>query len=124
MLDEDGNEVTEEGECTTETAYVDRWETVTYCFTEKAADQFVKENAHRYGPLRVYVDSLYRNHEMAKVRDILAEIGAHYACLQAKYHIAFQTLCEITMGGENPREIAAKGLQDAIDVEEPGERAE
>lgn len=55
-----------------ETAYVDTWEFVTACFTERAAQDFIAANRHRHSePLQMFVDTLYRNHEMLAVREHL-----------------------------------------------------
>ncbi len=50
------------------TGYVDRWEFVTACFTEKGAQDFIKINGHNLGESRIYVDSLWRNEEMKLIR--------------------------------------------------------
>lgn len=57
--------------CWSKCYYRDRWEFVTACFTEKAADDFIERNKHRYGEMRTYVDSLYRNDEMRELRNLL-----------------------------------------------------
>ena len=53
------------------TGYVDRWLNLQPFFTEKAADAYIAKNHHRHGPLRVYVDSAYRNEEWMLIRRLL-----------------------------------------------------
>lgn len=75
FIDCDGNECDADDASATETAYQDRWEYVTGCFTEYAAQEYIRTMAHRHkGKLRVYADSLYRNREMIAVRAYLLEI--------------------------------------------------
>jgi hypothetical protein len=73
QLDEDDDnwDIKEEDECWKKMYYRERWEFVTACFTEKAADDFIAANKHRYGEMRTYVDSLYRNDEMRELRNLL-----------------------------------------------------
>lgn len=51
--------------------YRERWEYVTTCFTEQAANQFIEDNRHNLGDARVYVDSGWRNPEWKAVRSAL-----------------------------------------------------
>lgn len=59
----------------TRTFYNDCWRFVTVFFTEKAARQYIKDNAHHFkyphNEARVFVDSLNRNSEMKAVRNHL-----------------------------------------------------
>ena len=57
--------------------YRERWEYIQFFFTEKAADEFIKKNKHRYkdGVLGVYVDCAYRNFEIQSVRKFLINYG-------------------------------------------------
>jgi len=72
----DGDECDEGEPEAVETAYRDRWETVTMMFTQESADAFIRQNEHRYHRgLRVYVDSLYRNPEMIYIRNWLLKYG-------------------------------------------------
>lgn len=120
-IDADGNETDppedeDDNEELTETAYIDRWETVTSCFTEAGAKQFVERNGHRHdGELRIYVDSLYRNEEMIRVRNILAAVGPQISVLLAKYRICFAALTKMGLGESDP-DLASRAVQEAIDV--------
>lgn len=58
------------------TSYVDTWEFVMPFFTEAAADRYVRENAHRLGEARVFVDSAYRNPEWQAIREYLMALAA------------------------------------------------
>ena len=59
----------------TNTAYVDRWETIQMCFTEDGCNRHIKMNQHNYArpykEIRIYVDHLYRNPEMVLIRNML-----------------------------------------------------
>ena len=56
------------------TGYEDRWEFVQVFFTAEAAQEYIKNNAHRYnGKLRMFVDSGYRNKEWQTIRKMLME---------------------------------------------------
>lgn len=86
-LNVDGDEVTDEKEIETlednerwdrpnidhyKVYYLDQWQYVTGCFTEQACKDYIARNGHRHqGELRIYADSLYRNHEMLAVRAFL-----------------------------------------------------
>lgn len=54
-------------------AYIDLWEFVTAFFTRAAAEQFLIDNAHRFGQKRIYVDSGHRNPEWQAIRAYLKE---------------------------------------------------
>jgi hypothetical protein len=55
--------------------YFDQWKTVQFFFTEKAAQEYIDGQSHRHsGKLRIYVDSLYRNHEMKMIRDYILNL--------------------------------------------------
>lgn len=47
------------------------WTFVTCCFTEAAANRYIKENRHNLKNPRTYVASAYRNHEWIAVREML-----------------------------------------------------
>jgi hypothetical protein len=57
--------------------YIDKWVTRQAFFTRKGAEQHERDMAHNYrGETRVYVDSLYRNHEMQLVSELLERLVA------------------------------------------------
>jgi len=56
--------------------YVDRWEFVTACFTEKAALDFITRNGHNLHEPRTYAYSAWRNPEWQRVRDALMSLPA------------------------------------------------
>ena len=47
----------------------EEWHYVQGFFTEAAADRYIKENGHNHHELRVYVEGLFRNHEMIALRN-------------------------------------------------------
>lgn len=51
--------------------YIDRWEFVQACFTEKGAENYIQANGHNLGESRIYVDSGWRNKEWEEVRSFL-----------------------------------------------------
>ncbi|WP_395454669.1 hypothetical protein ACHMW5_13415 [Azospirillum melinis] len=51
--------------------YVDTDRFVTACFTEAAAQAFIDARRHNLNKPFIYVESLYRNHEMIAVRHSL-----------------------------------------------------
>lgn len=51
--------------------YILEWKTVTSCFTEKGAEDYIAANKHNLGKTRIYVDSLWRNAEMIAIREYL-----------------------------------------------------
>ena len=55
--------------------YIRRWQHITSFFTVGGAEDFMRDHAHHYGAMRVYVDSLYRNPEMRRVREFLMSQG-------------------------------------------------
>ncbi len=55
--------------------YKDRWVFVTACFTEQACKDFIKEDGHNHGKLRIYAAGSYRNHEFRAVRDYLESLA-------------------------------------------------
>lgn len=60
--------------------YVEEWQFVTGCFTAKAAEEFIERNKHRHNrDLRVYAETLYRNHEMIAIRNALICMAAETA---------------------------------------------
>jgi hypothetical protein len=58
-----------------ELGYVDVWEHVTSCFTNKGAEEYIKVNGHNLTEPRIYVASGYRNAEWAAMRELLKDIG-------------------------------------------------
>ena len=50
--------------------YVDIWEFVTACFTEKGCEDYIAANGHLNSP-RIYAASAYRNREFIDVREFL-----------------------------------------------------
>lgn len=62
-------------DCYQRVGYRERWEYVTTCFTEQAANQFIEANRHNLGEARVYVDSGWRNPEWTLVRDALLALA-------------------------------------------------
>jgi hypothetical protein len=58
----------EEPDGRTRTSFIDVWEFVTCCFTEQAAANYIKENAHNLNEPRIYVESAHRNQEWIAVR--------------------------------------------------------
>lgn len=55
--------------------YVDRWEFVTACFTQRGADDYIAANGHNLNEPRIYVASADRNAEFIAVRKFLLEQG-------------------------------------------------
>lgn len=51
--------------------YVDTWEFITACFTEKACQDYIAANGHNLNEPRIYAASAYRNLEMIAVREML-----------------------------------------------------
>ena len=52
--------------------YQERWEFVTACFTEQAAQDYINRDAHNLGPTRIYVYSAYKNEEWRFIRKYLS----------------------------------------------------
>jgi hypothetical protein len=55
-----------------------RWETVTACFTEIGAKEYLDRNGHNLNGVeepRIFVDSLFRNQEMIDISGLLVELG-------------------------------------------------
>jgi len=65
----------EEPDGWTRTAYQDRWEFVTACFTEEGCKEYLRRNGHNHGATRIYVASGYRNDEWDAVREHLKGIN-------------------------------------------------
>lgn len=65
---EDLGEVPEEW---TKTGYMDIWEFVTVCFTEKACEDYIAANGHNLNEPRIYATSAYRNRGMIAIREML-----------------------------------------------------
>jgi hypothetical protein len=68
-----------------------RWVTREVFFTRKGAEEHEDAMAHNYrGGTRVFVDSLYRNHEMRMVRDLLKRIAQmdEYAAFAVDQHMS------------------------------------
>ena len=56
--------------------YVDHWEFVTCCLTQKAAEAYIQANRHNLTEPRVYVESAHRNQEWASIRELVHVIGS------------------------------------------------
>lgn len=54
--------------------YVESWQTIKTCFTEKGAQQFIDRKKHDYNTLRIYVDSLGYNIEMLTLRNLILNL--------------------------------------------------
>lgn len=61
--------------------YMDTWEFVTACFTEKACEDYIEANSHRLTDPRIYAASAYRNWEFITVREALRD-GKLKACCE------------------------------------------
>jgi len=48
--------------------YKEVWHTVMIAFTEKACEDYLRQNRHHFGETRIYGHTLYRNHEMIAIR--------------------------------------------------------
>lgn len=65
-----------EGEDTTgweKIYFLDIWDFVTVCFTQKACEDYIAANKHNLNEPRIYVHSSYRNREMIAVRAFLKD---------------------------------------------------
>lgn len=51
--------------------YLDQWEFVTVCFTEKGCEDYIAANGHNLNEPRIYATSAYRNREMIALREML-----------------------------------------------------
>lgn len=61
----------------TRTAYTEIWENIEFFFTNKAAKEFIENNAHRHGGkdnLRIYGESAYRNPELKLIRNYILSL--------------------------------------------------
>ena len=56
--------------------FIDIYEFVTPCFTQKAADEYIAGNKHNLTDPRVYVESAHRNREWQYIREALMNKGA------------------------------------------------
>jgi len=56
------------------TAYRDRWEFVTACFTEQGCKDFIARDGHNLGETRIYAYGSYRNNEYQTVRNYLMSL--------------------------------------------------
>lgn len=71
-LEAEWQETGEEPTDWTRTAYQDRWQFVTACFTEAGCQEYIALNGHNHrGELRVFADGSYRNEEWRAVRAFL-----------------------------------------------------
>lgn len=71
-LDESGGDI---DDCWDKVGYIEEDKTVQSFFTEKAAQDFIDRNKHRYeGKPSIYVESLYRNPEMRLIRDFILSL--------------------------------------------------
>lgn len=55
----------------TRTAYIDVWEFVTACFTERGCRSYIESNGHNLKSPRIYAYGSYRNREWQVVREFL-----------------------------------------------------
>ena len=55
--------------------YQDHWEYVQACFTREGAEAFIARQKHNLKETRIWVDSLFRNQEMIKIREYLIAEG-------------------------------------------------
>lgn len=53
--------------------YIDHWDFVTACFTEKACQDYIAAHRHNLGESRIYAASAYGNPEWIAVRKFLSE---------------------------------------------------
>lgn len=51
------------------------WETITVCFTQKGAEEFIATHKNNLGVTQIYVESYYRNDEIRRIRDWLMSQG-------------------------------------------------
>jgi len=51
--------------------YIEIWEFVTSCFTERGCKDYITVNGHNLGETRIYVESGYRNYEWQAIRELL-----------------------------------------------------
>jgi len=56
--------------------YIDRWEFVTACFTERGCQDYIDAHGHNLTAPRIYAASAYRNAEFIAVRKLLASFGS------------------------------------------------
>lgn len=70
-LDEEFNRTAAEPGDYIRSAYVDRWEFVTACFTEQGCKDYIAANGHNLKEPRIYVASGYGNAEWQAVRQYL-----------------------------------------------------
>lgn len=71
-LEESGKDI---DDCWDKVGYIEKYRTIQTFFTEKAAQNFIDRNKHRYeGKLSIYVESLYRNPEMRLIRDFILSL--------------------------------------------------
>ncbi len=57
--------------------FKNRWETVQSFLTEQGAKAYLEANGHnirQYGDARIYVDTLYRNRELVRLREWLMSL--------------------------------------------------
>ena len=54
--------------------YIDIWEFVTACFTEKGCEDYIAINGHNLNEPRIYADGSYRNAEFREVRKYLMSL--------------------------------------------------
>lgn len=58
----------------TRTSYIQIWEFVTACFTQKGCEEYIRVNGHNLKEPRIYAEGSYRNEEFRKVREALASL--------------------------------------------------
>jgi len=63
--------------------YKEVWRTVMIAFTEKACENYLRQNRHHFGETRIYAHTLYRNYEMIAIRKWLMSLTddpAEFSC--------------------------------------------
>lgn len=56
--------------------YIEVWEFVTACLTEKGCEVYLRVNAHNLSSPRIYVYSGWRNHEWQTLRSMMPALAA------------------------------------------------
>jgi hypothetical protein len=71
-VDSDGGVHQKAGRGRNRVGYLDHWEFVTACFTEKGCQDYLRINGHNLKEPRIYVESAHRNAEWQLIRAALA----------------------------------------------------
>lgn len=67
-LEAEYQETGKERDCFTRTGYIDIWEFVTACFTEKGCEDYIAQNGHNLENPCIYAYGGYRNREWETIR--------------------------------------------------------